>query len=93
VATPVAAHCPDAMRRATVAVGAVVLLVTLAAAPAAAVGPPGDAGGPTDERANADARPSGDAGPPGFVADLVPDFLGGLSVPNVVKSFVSAPTC
>ncbi len=85
------------MRRVTVAVGAVVLLAALAATPAAAVGPPGDAGSPVGECANADAGPSGDAGPPGFVADLIPDVLGdligGLPVPNVVNSFVGAPTC
>jgi hypothetical protein len=49
-----------------------------------------------DEYMNADRGPS-DEGPPGFVADLVPDFIGeligGLPVPNFVKHFFGAPTC
>lgn len=53
--------------------------------------------GTTDECTNSDKGPSGDAGPPGFVADLVPNFIsdliGSLPVPNFVKSFFGASTC
>lgn len=49
-----------------------------------------------DECQNAENGPS-DGGPPGFVADLVPDFLSdlmsGLPVPNFVKSAFGAETC
>ncbi|GAB3415051.1 hypothetical protein GCM10027435_10720 [Haloparvum alkalitolerans] len=70
---------------------ALVLLASVAVAPAAAQ--PGDQ---TDECMNADEGP-GPNGPPGFVADLVPDFLsdliGSLPVPNFVKALFGAPTC
>lgn len=49
-----------------------------------------------DECKNADKGP-GENGPPGFVANLVPNFLsdlmGSLPVPNFVKSFFGAETC
>jgi hypothetical protein len=77
VAVPIALHRLDAMRRATVAVGAVVLLAALAVTPATRPRPPGDAGGPAGECANTD----------------VGDLIGGLPVPSVVKSFVGAPAC
>lgn len=75
----------------------VVLAVLLAiglVAPAAAATP----GNTTvDECKNAEKGPGTDGGPPSFVADLVPDFLsdllGGLPVPNFVKSAVGASTC
>lgn len=76
-----------------------VLLVSVAIAPAAAVSD-GDyvntQDGEVDECMNADTGP-GEDGPPGFVADLVPnvisDLIGGLPVPNFVKSFFGASTC
>ena len=76
---------------AAVLVGLVVLtaIVSVAVTPAAASTPP-------DECANPD-RGSGAGGPTGFVAGIVPDFLGdlfaGLPVPNFVKALVGAPTC
>lgn len=72
---------------------AVVLVGTLLAAPVAAH--PGTQYGSVDECKNADNGPSN--GPPGFVGGLVPDFvsefIGGLPVPNFVKSFFGASTC
>lgn len=71
--------------------GLAVLLLTAATAPAMAA--PGES---VDDCKNADKGP-GDNGPPGFVADLVPDFIaeliGSLPVPDFVKSFFGAPTC
>lgn len=73
------------------AVLAVVLLVTAFAGPVAA-----QPTGGVDECQNAENGP-GSNGPPGFVAGLVPDFIGdligGLPVPNFVKAFFGAPTC
>lgn len=90
----VALHGPNAMRRTTLAVGAVVLLVAVAATPATAVGPPGDGGG-TETCTNAGDETDG--GPPGVVADLVPgflgDLLGSLSVPGAVASALGGPGC
>ncbi|WP_245626071.1 histidine kinase [Haloparvum sedimenti] len=72
---------------------ALILLAGVAVAPAAAAAQPG---GETDECLNADEGP-GANGPPGFVADLVPDFLsdliGSLPVPNFVKTLFGASTC
>lgn len=74
-----------------VAVGLTVMLLIVATAPAVAA--PAE---PVDECQNADHGP-GDDGPPGFVADLVPNFIsdliGSLPVPNFVKSFFGASTC
>lgn len=74
------------------AIAATFLLLSAAVAPVAAT--PGD--GQVDECKNAGTA-SGAQGPPGFVADLVPDFLADLfadlPVPNFVKSAVGAPTC
>ena len=71
-------------------------LVVLTAIVSVAVTPAAAASTPPDECANAD-RGSGAGGPPGFVAGVVPDFLGdlfaGLPVPNFVKALVGAPTC
>lgn len=86
------------MNRTLTAVLALALLV-VAAVPAAAA--PGDGAGPggeVDKCTNSDRGPGGDAGPPGFVAGLVPDFLGNLfadlPVPGFVKSAVGAEsTC
>lgn len=71
-----------------------VLLVGMAAVPAAAVP------GPADECQNADSGPAADAGPPGFVAGLVEglagflgDLFAGLPVPNFVKGFFGASGC
>lgn len=82
------------MKRTTIILAALAVLVALVA-PAAAAG----LGDTTPVQTNSDcggtdAGPSGDAGPPGFVADLVPDFLsdliGSLPVPNFVKSLFGA---
>lgn len=71
-----------------IAIVSIVLLVSLAVAPGAALAQP-------DECMNAEQCP--DNGPPGFVADLVPDFLsdliGNLPVPNLVKGFFGATPC
>lgn len=81
-----------------VSVVAALLLLSVAVAPAAAVQGDGIAAADdeVDECTNADRGP-GDTGPPGFVADLVPDFIGdligGLPVPNFVKTFFGASTC
>lgn len=81
-----------------VSVLAAILLVTVAVAPAAAAqdGAVATQDGNVDECMNADKGP-GENGPPGFVADLVPNFIsdliGGLPVPNFVKSFFGASTC
>jgi len=68
------------------------LLVSIAVSPGAAAAQP-DA---VDECMNAERGP-GENGPPGFVADLVPNFIsdliGSLPVPNFVKSFFGASTC
>lgn len=68
-------------------------LLSVAVTPAAAASPPPDE---CANAANADRGP-GAGGLPGFVAGIVPDFLGdvfaGLPVPNFVKAFVGAPTC
>jgi uncharacterized membrane protein len=51
--------------------------------------------GTIDECQNGDNVP-GEAGPPGFGANVTPDFIndliGGLRVPNFVKSFFGATT-
>lgn len=77
------------MNRTTViGIALAVLLLGSLAVPAAAQ--------PVDECQNADRGP-GEDGPPGFVADIVPNFLsdliGSLPVPNFVKTFFGAPTC
>lgn len=76
---------------------AALLVLSVVAMPAAAA--PGAATGPTeqvDDCENAENGPDGQ-GPPGFVADLVPDFLSGLMsdlpVPNFVKAAFGAETC
>lgn len=76
---------------------AALLLMSVVAMPAAAA--PGAADGPAeqvDDCKNAQNAPDGD-GPPGFVADLVPEFVSGLMsdlpVPNVVKSAFGAEAC
>ncbi|NHX37338.1 MULTISPECIES: hypothetical protein [Halolamina] len=73
------------------------LLLSVVAMPAAAA--PGAVDGPAEQVndcENAENGPDGD-GPPGFVADLVPDFVSGLMgdlpVPNFVKSAFGAETC
>lgn len=70
-----------------------VTLLSVAVTPAAAVQPAEQ----VDECKNADKGPGGDGGPPGFVADLVPDFLsdliGSLPAPDFVKSAFGAETC
>lgn len=75
-----------------IAVIAAVLLVSLAGTPVAAAQPAPQ----VDECENAERGPS-DGGPPGFVAEIVPDFLadllGSLPVPNFVKAAVGASTC
>lgn len=80
------------MSRTLFALVAAALLLTTAVAPVAAT--PGN--GTVDECKNADVAPDA-GGPPGFVADLVPDFLSelfaGLPVPNFVKSAMGAETC
>lgn len=69
----------------------VLSLLAFVAVPAA--GTPGG-GAQVDECVNSDKGPGSDAGPPGFVADVVPDFLGelfaDLPVPGFVKSAVGA---
>ena len=46
---------------------------------------------------NNDDTGPGESSPPGFVADLVPDFIsnlvGSLPVPGFVKTFFGASTC
>ncbi|MBP1988240.1 histidine kinase [Halolamina salifodinae] len=81
-----------------VGVLAALMLVSVAATPAVAAQPSDTAGAEqVEECKNADNGPSGDAGPPGFVSNLVPDFLGelfsSLPVPNFVKSAFGATTC
>ena len=76
-----------------VAAFAVLLLTSVAVAPAAAA--PGEQ---VDNCKNAEKGPSGDAGPPSFVGGVVgsvtPDFLSGLfadlPVPGFVKGFFGA---
>lgn len=76
-----------------VAAFAVLLLTSVAVAPAAAA--PGDG---VDACKNADEGPSGDAGPPSFVGGVIdsvtPDFLSNLfadlPVPGFVKGFFGA---
>lgn len=81
-------------RRTKLTVVLAVLLAVGLFVPAAAA-TPGDA--PVDECQNAENGPGDDGGPPGFVADLVPDFvsdlLSGLPIPNFVKSAFGATTC
>jgi len=85
-------------------IAATLLVGTLLAVPAAAhpdnyaesdIG--SSDGGTVDECKNAENGPNGDGGPPGFVGGLVPDFIsdliGGLPVPNFVKSLFGASTC
>lgn len=71
-----------------VLVVSIVLVLSIAVVPSGVMAQP-------DECMNADRGP--DNGPPGFVADLVPNFLsdliGSLPVPNFVKTFFGAPTC
>lgn len=73
----------------TVATIAVLLSVTVAPATAA------PSHGQVDDCMNADLGP--DQGLPGFVGELLPDFLSDLfavlPVPNVVKTLFGAPTC
>lgn len=85
--------------RTIASVFAAVLLVSMAVAPTAAAMDGSTAATQddgVDECMNADKGP-GENGPPGFVADLVPDFLsdliGSLPVPNFVKSLFGASTC
>lgn len=74
---------------------ACLIATSMLAAPVAAHD--GEHGGQVDECQNQDRGPGGDAGPPGFVADVTPDFLsgliGGLPVPDFVKSTFGASTC
>ncbi len=71
--------------------GLAVLLITAATMPAMAA-----PSAQVDECKNDDTEPDG-SGPPGFVADLVPDFIsnlvGSLPVPGFVKTFFGASTC
>lgn len=72
---------------------AALLVLSVVTMPVAAAPGPADA---VDDCTNADLGPDG-AGPPGFVADLVPEFLSGLlsdlPVPNFVKAAFGAETC
>jgi|AntRauTorcE11898_2_1112593.scaffolds.fasta_scaffold01463_9 hypothetical protein len=81
-----------------VGVLAALMLVSVAATPAVAAQATDQAGTEqVDECTNADKGPDGDAGPPGFVSNLVPDFLGdlfaSLPAPDFVKSAFGAETC
>ncbi len=81
-------------RRTIMTVALVAMLAIGLAAPAAAAAAPGT--DQVDECKNAD-NGSSDGGPPGFISDVTPDFLGdllgGLPVPNFVKSAFGAETC
>lgn len=80
------------MKRTTIVLATLAVLVALVA-PAAAAGLGDTAPMQTNCDGN-DVGPGEDGGPPGFVADLVPDFLsdliGSLPVPNFVKSLFGA---
>lgn len=80
-----------------VGVLAALMLVSVAATPAVAAQPDQAATEKVDACKNADNGPDGDAGPPGFVSNLVPDFLGdlfaSLPAPDFVKSAFGAETC
>lgn len=85
------------MTRTITALVAALLLVSVAVAPVAAHEGHDSTNSTVDECTNADKGPGGAGGPPGFVADLVPNFIsdviGALPVPNFVKSFFGASTC
>jgi hypothetical protein len=82
------------MKRTTIVLAALAVLVALVAPVAAASLGDTTPMQTTSDCDGTDVGPGEDAGPPGFVADLVPDFLsdliGSLPVPNFVKSLFGA---